>query len=254
VLTLLSRIAADHLAPLAVHWAQSDMLLTGEAFEQLAQDATLPGPLHIHPMLFGPPPAPGEDALVGIRTLGARHWLGREVVIEPHVLPWATNFEAILAFVRIAARQEGRLVPDGETFAPDDRGLSYRVAHHDEGAIIDSPDPAPADMPLYELVPLRHLAHAPAPDIGNARTSPPQIMPQDIAGCAAPAEERADKRRPADAIGGPSQVALADSPSPPVPSPHAPSPAIAAPPPSRPGIPAPSGRSLRAQVFGRKGV
>ena len=259
VLALMARIASEHAMPLAVHWTQSDMLVAGELFDGLAASTDIPGPLHIHPCLFGPRPAPGEDALVGIRTFGARHWLGREVLVEPHVLPWAANYETILAFLRIATVPGGYVIPDGDTFGPEDRSLACRVIHHDKGAIIGAHDPEPADMPLYELQPLKHLAHSfispdhvPDANIVEPLAFPPALMPADEGEKMALANEWAEKRKAAEGIGGRFELRHPDAPpAPPASPPPAPPPL---PQPSLPGAATVSGRGLRAQVFGRKGL
>jgi hypothetical protein len=253
VLALMTRIVTDHAAPLAVHWTQSDQLLGGELFDTIAASDEAPGPLHIHPFLFGPTPAPGEPALAGIRTFGARHWLGREIIIQPNVLPWAANLETIFAFLRVATMPGGYIIPDRDTFGPEDRSLSYRVLHHDAGAIIGRPDPSPADMPLYELVPLKHVAHdfvAPEhlPDANafDDRAFPVGVMPAEQEDRMALANEWSEKRKLAEGIGGRFEVrsgSEGDAP-PPVP--------VIAPTPSQPGLPSLSGRGLRSRVFGRK--
>lgn len=165
VLRLLTQIAIDRAMPLAVHWTQSGLLMAGDVFEHIADEHRWPGPLHIHPQLYGPPPVAGEPALLGLRTFGARHWLGREVMVKPHFLPWAVNFDAVLAFLRIANKPGGYVIPAGDSFGPEDGSFSYRVLHHDAGANIGYCEPETADLPLYELVPLKHLAHGyAAPD------------------------------------------------------------------------------------------
>lgn len=249
VLALMTRIVTDHAAPLAVHWTQSDLLVSGELFDTLAASPDIPGPLHIHPVLFGPAPQPGEAALIGIRTFGARHWLGREIIVRPHPLPWAANLETILAFLRIATMPNGYVIPDSDTFGPEDRSLSYRVLHHDAGAEIGSAS-GPTDIPLYELVPLKHLAHGfLAPDhvphtaTFDDRAFPPHIMPGDQDAKATLANEWAEKRRLAEGIGGRFEVRAAGEPAPEPP-----------PPPFPPGPPRLGARGLRVQGFGRKGL
>lgn len=262
VLSLMSRIVTDHAMPLAVHWTQSDQLLGGEVFDKLASGSEAPGPLHIHPFLFGPTPAPGEDALAGFRTFGARHWLGREIIVQPNVLPWAANLETVFAFLRVATMPNGYVIPDGDTFGPEDRSLSYRVIHHDTGANIGYAEPEAADMPMYELVPLKHVAHgfvAPdhVPDAGvfDDRAFPAGIMPDDQDAKMELANEWSEKRRLAEGIGGKFEVRkqvegdAAPQPEPPVPPAR-----VVAPSPSQPGLPGLSGRGLRSRVFGRKGV
>lgn len=259
VLALMSRVASEHAMPLAVHWTQSDMLLRGEVFDELAAGGEAPGPIHIHPFLFGPRPAPGEEPLIGIRTFGARHWLGREIIVQPSVLPWSANLETIFAFLRVATMPNGYVIPDGDTFGPEDRSLSYRVLHHDVGANIGYAEPEPADVPFYELVPLKHVQHGfLAPDhvpdakVINDRAFPQGLMPADQEDKMALANEWSEKRRLAEGIGGRFEVRHPDAPAaPPSPTPPAPSPAV---PSGAPGPASISGRGLRARVFGRKGL
>jgi hypothetical protein len=254
VLALMARIAAEHAMPLAVHWTQSDMLLRGEIFDGLAAPGDIPGPLHIHPFLYGPRAAPGEDALVGIRTFGARHWLGREVIIQPHVLPWAANLETIFAFLKIATMPNGYVIPHSDTFGPEDRSLSYRVLHHDAGADIGDGDPL--DLPCYELVPMKHVQHAfvapdhvPEANVFDDRAFPAAVMPSDQEAKMALANEWADKRRLAEGIGGQFEVRKEGiaQPTPPSPAPL---------PPPVPPAPAPRSplRGPGVRVFGRKGL
>lgn len=252
VLTLLTRIAIDHAMPCALHWTQSGLLLGGEVFEHIAAGDSVPGPLHIHPQLFGPRAAPGDTPLAGIRTFGARHWLGREIIVEPSVLPWTANFETILAFLNVAMAPGGYVIPDGDTFGPEDRSLSYRVLHHDEGAMIGEIDPSPADMPLYELAPLKHLAHGfvSLEHVPDDRVIEPGAFPLDIMPAGqdekmALANEWFQKRKLAEGIGGRFEVRHPDAPAvPPTPPPA----------PAEPGLTGVSGRGVRARVFGRKGL
>jgi hypothetical protein len=252
-LALMTRIASDHTMPLAVHWTQSDQLMAGEACDALAALDGI-GPLYVHPFLYGPTPNPGDEALVGIRTFGARHWLGREVLIKPNVLPWAVNYETILAFLRVATMANGYIIPDNDTFGPEDRSLSYRVLHHDTGSDIGYHEPEPADMPIYELVPLKHLAHGfvapehvPDANVFNDRAFPAAIMPDDQDAKMALANEWSEKRKLAEGIGGQFEVrAVGEGPPPPPPAP------VIRPTPSLPGAPSLSGRGLRSKLFGNR--
>lgn len=262
VLALMGRIACEHAMPLAVHWTQSDLLMKGEMFDTFAAVESMPGPLHIHPFLFGPRPAPGEEARVGIRTFGARHWLGRELLVQPHVLPWAANFETLLAFMRVATMANGYVIPDGDTFGPEDRSQSYRVLHHDKGANVGYAEPEPADVPFYELVPLKHVEfgflaeeHVPDNNKFDDRAFPADVMPEDQDAKMELANEWAEKRKLAEGIGGRFEVRARGENGSAPPQPPAPPPApVIAPTPSQPGLPSLSGRGLRSQVFGRKGL
>lgn len=261
VLALMARITIDHAMPLAVHWTQSDLLISGEMADSFAA-IKQPGPLHIHPILFGPRPASGENALIGIRTFGARHWLGREVLIKPSVLPWATNYETILAFMRVATMANGYVIPDGDTFGPEDHSFSYRVLHHDVGADIGYVSPEPTDIPMYELVPVKHFAqelvapdHVPDVNVFFDRAFPAAIMPFDQDKKIALANEWAEKRKLAEGIGGRFEVrARGDFKEAPPPPPAPPPSSVGSPNPANPSLSSPSDRGLRAKVFGRKGM
>lgn len=259
VLALMARIAIEYAMPLAVHWTQSDLLMRGEIFDGLASDTSAPGPLHIHPFLFGPRAAEGEDALVGIRTFGARHWLGREVIIQPHVLPWMANLETIMAFLRVATMPGGYVIPHRDTFGPEDKSQSCRVLHHDQGDNIGYAEPEPADLPFYELVPLKHLEHnfvAPehVPDnrVVDDRAFPADLMPAGQDEKMALANEWFQKRKLAEGIGGRFEVRHPDAP--PVPTPPPSPPPAPSPGPARPGMTGVTGAGLRTRVFGRKGL
>ena len=79
---------------------------------QLVSSAKPPSPLHVHPFLYGHSMSEDGKAKLGIRTFGARHLIGRELLIEPSVIPWAANFETMLAFLRVATAEKGYLIPD----------------------------------------------------------------------------------------------------------------------------------------------
>ncbi len=259
VLALMSRIVTDHAMPSAVHWTQSDQLIAGENFDDFAA-AEPPSPLHIHPYLFSPPKALGEQQAVGIRTFGARHWLGREILIEPSVLPWAANYETILTFLRIATVENGYVIPDGDTFGPEDRSQSYRVTYHDAGQTEDDLTAEEGGVPLYKLTPLKHTeydfldeSHVPDENVIDDRTFPPNLMPADQDAKMEEANRWRESRALAEGIGATFEVRARGEGSEAPPEPPAPPPTqVSAPTPSNPGLPAVSGRGLRAKVFGRK--
>jgi hypothetical protein len=250
VLALMSRVMTDHAKPLAVHWTQSDMLMDGDTFDQMAA-IPAPGPLHIHPFLFGPRAKGDEAEKVGIRSFGARHWLGREVLIQPSILPWAANYETILAFLRIATAPNGYVIPDGDTFGPEDRTTSTRITYRttdEEGGV-----------PLYELTPLKHTdfgfldpAHVPDENVIDDRAFPAALMPEDQDAKMAEANHWAASRKLAEGIGGTFEVRAVGEAGQAPPPPPPPPPRIIAPTPSNPGLPSVSGRGLRARVFGSK--
>ncbi len=208
VCALIARIACDHAPAQAVHWCQSNQLFPGESFEAAASlDA--PSPLHVHPFLFGGASAPCGGTELGIRTFGARHFIGREIVIQPNVIPWAANYETILAFIRIAITKNGYVIPDGDTFGPEDRSLSYRVLHREA---------EDGDVPTYELVPLMYREYGfqaadfvPHEQVINDRSPPPALMPEDDEAKMELANEWREKRKLAEGLGGRFEVRHRDA-------------------------------------------
>jgi hypothetical protein len=144
-LDLLGRITAlacQQEGALAVHWKQSEQLLARHAFLDLVAEG-VPGALHVHPFLFG------DGGLVGIRTHGARHFIGREMLLQPHAADFAEHFDAMLAVLRFAMEPDGYLIPDGDTFELPGGRFDYQVLYRDR---------EDDGVPLLELLPLEAQA------------------------------------------------------------------------------------------------
>lgn len=279
-LSLMVRVTTDHVTPSAIHWTQSDQLFGPEAFET-AVTKGFPGPLAIHPMLYSEGEHTNEAGAIGLRTFGARHWLGREVRVPPSLLPWSAAYETVLAFCAATSASESAIPQAGERFEPAQGGEIWRVEHLDvppDTAPDTQLDTGPSDDPVaaYELIPLRHDAcaflaeeYAREADVLCHRTPKPDGRPdeQPYDAGAAPdtqtgSEPSPDPAPPADDVSpdpddrshlAELEAALAEglaeaAANPPEPLPT--SLTIAAP--SEPGELAVSGRSLRARVFGAK--
>ena len=223
---LLCRLAQRQGTASVVHWTQSNTLLSTEAFEQVGTEPA-PSMLHIHPYLFGPGPAADGRAMVGIRTFGARHFLGREILIEPNPISFDQNLSVIVSFVRIATMENGYVIPDGDTFGPEDRSQSYRVHHRPA---------APGDVPLYEIEPLLHReqgfeskSYAPPGRVLDRHSPDDDLLPPDPAERARVLDELEAKRRQAERIGAMLEVS-----------------------PRQPATDAPATSWLNRPVFGRK--
>jgi hypothetical protein len=159
-----------------VHWTQSDMLLTGAAFEKLA-GSEAPSPLHVHPLLFDGGQSADGKRQVTIRTLGASHFIGQDIHIAPNPIPWADCHEHLFGFIRFALLKDGYIIPDGHTFGPDDDSFSYWVRHIPSGEKSDD-----FDGPLYRME-LLHSQKAAfqSPDyINPRRTFDDRNMPSDV--------------------------------------------------------------------------
>lgn len=200
---LLSRIAQDDQPASVVHWTQSNQLFPGEMFDAMAEMAP-PSLLHIHPYLFGGGETRGGKALAGIRTFGARHFIDRELLIEPSELPWSANFETLLAFLRVATTTNGYVIPDGDSFGPDDHSESYRVRHR---PAVDG------DVALYEIEPLLHReygfqspSYVPRERIFDDRSAPADLVPPGADERRALLGEWRTKRAMAEGIGGSFEV------------------------------------------------
>jgi hypothetical protein len=123
---------ANHLSQASlIHWTSSDHLLTGEAFAKIEGEP--PSLLHIHPLLASAGENAKGQALIEMKTHGVAHFLDREVHVLPCPVPWPEIVDAILAFVKLALRVDGYVIPDGDTFSPQDDSVVYRVRHIAEG-------------------------------------------------------------------------------------------------------------------------
>ncbi len=165
-LALMVRVTADRTTPSAIHWAQSNQLFTPEHFEAHARDG-FPGRLTISPLLFGAAFDREDNATsseTGLRTFGARHWIGREILVAPTSLPWRVSYNAVLAFCANAAFETHAPISDGETFSPpssDQEGGDevWRVDYQkDSGSERDKDHDhiEAGEPPMVELIPLRH--------------------------------------------------------------------------------------------------
>jgi hypothetical protein len=227
----LGRMALVFPGASLVHWTQSNQVYPPDAFAALC-DTAAPGPLHVHPHLFGGGQNEAGEELAGILTFGVRHFLGREVEIEPSPIPWAENWQLIFTFMRVALTENGYVIPDGDTFGNEDRTVCCKVHH------LPVQD---GQVPLYRLEPLLHTECGfESPDyIPELRRIDPDrppaaVMPVSPSERAELMGEWRASRAMAEGIGGSLIVKVkGDTPLPPPP-------------------PLPQNRLGR--VFGRKGV
>ncbi|MDJ0979786.1 MAG: hypothetical protein QNI87_14775 [Erythrobacter sp.] len=302
-LALMARVATDCVTPSAIHWAQSDQLFDPETFEEQAREG-FPGPLAIHPVLYAngaDEPDPGSfesGAEIGLRTFGARHWLGHEVTVRPTALPWAAAYQSVLAFCAFAASRDVGSIGDGDTFSPapsraqdsgeesgEESGEIWTVRRHQadpNDAATGPGDALGGPVPVYELVPLRHDACAFIADDyareanvlcqrtpkAKAKTDSASIDEDTEVSCLAELEAALAEGRAEAAANPPAPLPEHQSEHPPEhQSEHHPDHHQALQTASDTGRkarheaaptlceePAPSGRSLRARVFGDKDV
>ncbi len=120
-----SLLAEWHM-PAAVHWQQSNILLTGAQYLQLVSDAC-PWALFARAQvtLGGEPDQ--MVRLYGLRLNEAIDFIGRPVTFSETNLPIDEIHAAALSFLRHAV-QTGAAIEDGHTFGPKD-GPKFCVAH-----------------------------------------------------------------------------------------------------------------------------
>ena len=165
-----------HAASSLVHWTVTDHLVTAE---QIAAFSRNPAPnlLSVQPLLYdGGVDADGRQ-LTELATFGVAHFLGREIRVPASPLPWAAVFEAVLAFVRFSVQEKGYVVPDGDTFGPEDGSSRWRVEHVPAGA-----GSGAFTGPLYVLRPLSHrdLGWTAPGHVDKPRRFDDRSVPDDI--------------------------------------------------------------------------
>ena len=250
-LSLMARVATDHIQPSVIHWTQSDQLFEPEAFEAALAEG-FPGPLTLHPLLYSQGKADDAPGSIGLRTFGARHWLGRELHVPPSVLPWSAAFQTALGFCTAAAAPDAKVPADGDTYETPDGGEIWRVHHRDDASDPDALSPKSDTIPLYELVPLRHDAYQFLTDDYALQANvlcnrTPKPKSETAATAADQAEtEAASSLAELEAALAEGRAEAAANPPEPLPA------TLNAGAPSQPGDATVSGRSLRARVFGAR--
>lgn len=177
VCATLATIAHRRTAATLVHWTSSDHLMPGGMFEVLAAQP-IPSLLHIHPMLFDGGTSADGRPQVEIRTVGASHFIGREIHVAATPVPWSAVLDGLFTFVTVASLKHGYIVPDGDTFGPDDGAYRYRVTHVEEGEASGA-----FTGPLYRLDLLFSREHdVTAPDfVAPVRRFTDRKVPPDVA-------------------------------------------------------------------------
>lgn len=173
---------------IAVHWGQSNILLSPRAYGALAQQPA-PMPLFIHPSLFSSRAVVRGRQVIGFRTFGAAHFLGKEIVFNEAPVPLDWMLSRVYSFVE-TMRERGELPPAGDSFglsADEIIRISYNSPSPEDpeefiGLSLERcPEFGIGDMaqsreapPPYEAAPPPRAASQPRPDTSSAlRPSPP---------------------------------------------------------------------------------
>lgn len=143
---MLTKFFADRSAPTAIHWCQSDQLVTPEYFKANTNGA-FPSPIHVHPSLFSSGAVIGKRKVVGFRTYGACFVIGREIIFNeaPADLLWL--YQRTLNFLQMARANKYQIIPDGDVFG----------ANEDEKIGVKHRPPDERGVALVELTVLKSL-------------------------------------------------------------------------------------------------
>jgi len=112
-----STLVAEWHQPGAVHWRQSNQLITGAQYQGLADDAT-PWALFAQARGFSATHAPEGKRRVGVRLDEATALIGRPIVFRESDLPFDRSYACALSFLRHAV-ETGSPIPDSHTFGPE---------------------------------------------------------------------------------------------------------------------------------------
>ncbi|MCG6859122.1 MAG: hypothetical protein LJE67_13775 [Salaquimonas sp.] len=112
--------------PQAIHWCQSDQIMTSDYFDKVSMDA-FPMQLFVHPSYFSSRKEVNGTQVIGLRTYGAAHLIGKEVVFNEAPVPPGYLYARVVQFLEMA-RRSGEVIADGESFGESDREI-IRVRH-----------------------------------------------------------------------------------------------------------------------------
>lgn len=145
---LLAAMATEISNPTLSHWTHTDVLVRPQVVKDIMSEAG-PSPLHIHGMPYRGPGTTQDQGIAGLVTFGAAAFIGREIRVQPTVVPWGQAYQHALTFIALAISKNGYIIPDGDTFGDESHTFCYRVHHTAE------PLPnAGKEIPCYELEPL----------------------------------------------------------------------------------------------------
>jgi hypothetical protein len=214
VCALLTRLAHDIGKASLIHWTQSNMILKPDAFDAFAASG-VPSPLHVHPRIYQEGESGGKPS-VGVITHGAQHFIGREIQVVTNTIPWVENFEAAMAFMKLALVENGYIIPDGDNFGVEGGDFSYRVKH-----VADTNTGEAATPGHYELE-LRYSRkhdyhspnHQPDGEVINIDTPPPELIDPANPDEKAMMEKWQQRRQMSENVGGQFRVTAPPAASP----------------------------------------
>lgn len=135
----LTRFMAVRNHPDAIHWGQSDQIISPQSFKLTTSNFDFPTPLYVHPYLFSSNEVINDIQLLGLTTYGAAHLIGREITFREAPVPFHWLQHRTVVFIDMI-RQRGALIPDDETFGLNELEV-IRVKHrassqqHPQGSV-----------------------------------------------------------------------------------------------------------------------
>jgi hypothetical protein len=143
----IARLLTQMLPVLAVHWGQSDLLLSPARFAEQNPE-NFPSLMNVHPFLYSDETGDGRNS-AGFRTCGARFLIGREIDFRPCRADFPWMFERTLNFLQMVRINEHEVVPDGHSFGADDNEI-IRVRY---GPLVEG------ELPLIVLEVEKSIEH-----------------------------------------------------------------------------------------------
>jgi hypothetical protein len=173
--------------PAAVHWRQSNQILVGSQYLQLASDAT-PWALFAHARIISDASHDASVCKQGVRLDEAIEMIGRPILFHP--VGWSLEevHASALSFLRYAV-ETGSPIPDGHTYGPEG-GHSIKVTYVEPTTEIPLGryDLSAVDAPEGAFVSQRASAIADRPD--DIAVDPPNAYNPDYPAAQTHPEER----------------------------------------------------------------
>ena len=119
-------LVAEWHQPVAVHWRQSNQLITGAQYMRLVGDTT-PWALFAQARVFSGSVTPEGKRCHGLSLDDAGQFIGRPILFQASQTPIDQAYAAALSFLRHAV-ETGAPIPDGHTFGPTG-GEAIAVKH-----------------------------------------------------------------------------------------------------------------------------
>ncbi len=113
--TRLTNFMFEQNRPQAIHWHQSNQLVSPQSFKLTLANFEFPTPLYVHPGLFSSNEVINGTKVLGLTTLGAVDLIGKEVIFNEAPVPFHWLYHRTIAFIEMM-RNSGSTVSDEDSF------------------------------------------------------------------------------------------------------------------------------------------